>query len=155
MLTTTDTRPDSVINCCPNCESRPNYSEVQDVTILDCGDRFCMSCETRWTGEDRVVIPDLDYDEGEQHDPDCDPVLCRANPCEAASLPAAHIESSFPVCDACAELIGGACAGPDAEWRHAEAGEPCGAADHQAEPVAGALDHWICAGGLSGAAALQ
>jgi formate dehydrogenase maturation protein FdhE len=56
----TDTRPDSVINCCPNCESRPNYSDVQDVTILDCGDRFCMSCEARWSDENRAVITDSD-----------------------------------------------------------------------------------------------
>ena len=33
----------------------------------------------------------------------------------------------FPLCSACADSIGGACAGPDAPWRPATEGEACGA----------------------------
>lgn len=38
--------------------------------------------------------------------------------------------TSMPLCPACVAGIGGAHAGPDAPWRPALAGEPCGAADH-------------------------
>jgi len=33
------------------------------------------------------------------------------------------------LCQDCASLIGGACAGPDMEWRVAHPGERCGADD--------------------------
>ena len=36
----------------------------------------------------------------------------------------------MPVCSDCAGFIGGACSGPDAEWRLAWPGEACQAADH-------------------------
>ena len=39
----------------------------------------------------------------------------------------------FPLCADCVDGIGGACAGPDAEWRPALPGESCGAADCGAE----------------------
>jgi hypothetical protein len=35
----------------------------------------------------------------------------------------------LPLCPDCVDGIGGACAGPDAEWRPALPGESCGAAD--------------------------
>ena len=35
----------------------------------------------------------------------------------------------LPLCADCVALIGGACAGPDMDWRPARAGEPCGASD--------------------------
>jgi len=39
----------------------------------------------------------------------------------------------LPLCAGCAAAIGGACAGPDAEWRPALPGESCGAEDCGAE----------------------
>ena len=36
----------------------------------------------------------------------------------------------LPLCPACLSVIGGACGGPDAEYRPALPGEACGAADH-------------------------
>lgn len=40
-----------------------------------------------------------------------------------------HDAPILPLCSSCASSIGGACGGPDCEWRPAAAGEPCGAAD--------------------------
>lgn len=36
-------------------------------------------------------------------------------------------DADLPLCRRCADKIGGACAGPDADWRPAHAGELCGA----------------------------
>ena len=36
----------------------------------------------------------------------------------------------IPLCPECIGVIGGAYGGPDAEYRPCEAGEACGAADH-------------------------
>ena len=49
-------------------------------------------------------------------DPDC--------PCDVCEY-----ESRLPLCPACVAGIGGAHAGPDAEWRECAPGESCGAAD--------------------------
>ena len=49
-------------------------------------------------------------------DPDC--------PCDMCEY-----ESRLPLCPACVAGIGGAHAGPDAEWRECAPGESCGAAD--------------------------
>lgn len=40
--------------------------------------------------------------------------------------------SLLPLCPSCIAKIGGACAGPDQEYRAAFPGEACGAADHEA-----------------------
>ena len=43
--------------------------------------------------------------------------------------------ATIALCPECVDTIGGACSGPDAEWRPAKEGEPCGAADCEADPV--------------------
>lgn len=46
----------------------------------------CPRCDEAVLAIEGRLVP---HPRPEQHDPDCDPVACRVNPCEAASLPAA------------------------------------------------------------------
>ena len=41
----------------------------------------------------------------------------------------AEADEAIPLCADCADAVGGACAGPDCDWRPAVPGESCGAAD--------------------------
>lgn len=47
----------------------------------------------------------------------------------AADALDAEADEVVPLCADCADAIGGACAGPDCDWRPAVPGESCGAAD--------------------------
>ena len=56
---------------------------------------------------------------------------CPCDDCEAGRRDPAHdvAGGTLPLCPACVAGIGGAHAGPDAEWRECAPGESCGAVD--------------------------
>ncbi len=55
---------------------------------------------------------------------------CRIGAFRMAAVAVIRIDRMLALCPDCRARIGGACAGPDMDWRPALAGEPCGAADH-------------------------
>ena len=53
---------------------------------------------------------------------------------ESKALQAADDEGPLVLCSECVSVIGGACGGPDCEWRPTEDGEDCGAYDCEGRP---------------------
>ena len=113
---------------CPRCGATGDDIERTDdygdtVTIV--ASHHCHLCECRWDEEWRVTTVTVAPTEPVAMRPAFDPNA--ADPRQPFVAVPVTAPAPFPLCSACADTIGGACAGPDAPWRPATEGEACGA----------------------------